>query len=157
MCSFSLLFRTGRGSIWRCVRQWHAQLMRIPKHRPRSRQFDKRQGDNPQIRFPSGFSHEKVTQNARAAENTGVIVNGAWRGETCCDKQTRRGRGKNTEAPPLRPFLPSLFRIFRRCHKPLFGRRRSFPCFRTKAKPQRATAMRRGRKSPRSDLRPFSA
>ena len=106
MCSFSLLFRTGRGSIWRCVRQWHAQRMRIPKHRPRSRQFDKRQGDNSQIRFPSGFSHEKVTQNARAAENTGVIVNGAWRGETCCDKQTRRGRGKNTEAPPLRPFLP---------------------------------------------------
>ena len=49
---------------------------------------------------------------ARAAENTSVIVNGAWRGETCCDKQTRRGRGKNTEAPPLRPFLPSLSVFF---------------------------------------------
>ena len=93
---------------------------------------------------------------ARAAENTGVIVNGAWSGETCCDKQTRRGRCKNTEAPPPRPFLPSLFRIFRRCHKPLFGRRRSFPCFRTKAKPQRTVAMRKGPKSPRSDQRPFS-
>ena len=70
---------------------------------------------------------------ARAAENTGVIVNGAWRGETCCDKQTRRGRGKNTEAPPLRPFLPfsvffddgatNLFLVV--AHFLVFGRKRN--------------------------------
>ena len=66
-----------------------------------------------------------------------------------------RGKGQKYGSSPAST-LPSFpFRIFRRCHKPLFGRR-SFPCFRTKAKPQRAVEMRRGRKSPRSDLRPFS-
>ena len=146
----------------RCVRQWHAQLMRIPKHRPRSRQFDKRQGDNPKIRFPSGFSHEKVTQNARAAENTGVIVNGAWRGETCCDKQTRRGREREEGAkirklPRFDPsFLPfsvffdgatNLFLVVV-AHFLVFGRKRNR---------SGESAMRRGRMSQRSDLRPFSA
>ena len=63
---------------------------------------------------------------------------------TCYDKQTRRGSGKNTEAP-----LSDPFRIFE--PKPLFGRRRDhfLPCFQTKAKPQ-CTATCNGRKDGRA-------
>ena len=65
---------------------------------------------------------------------------------TCYDKQTRRGSGKNTEAP-----LSDPFRIFE--PKPLFGRRRDhfLPCFQTKAKPQ-CTATCNGRTGGRSEL-----
>ena len=53
------------------------------------------------------------------------------------EEEGRVERGKNTEAPPLRsfdPFLPSFPYFSTVPPKPLFGRR-SFPCFRTKAKP----------------------
>ena len=72
-----------------------------------------------------------MTQNAAVeSENNAEWI--GMEGGTCCDKQTRRGSGKNTEAP-----LSDPFRIFE--PKPLFGRRRDhfLPCFQTKAKPQR--------------------